>query len=154
GIVHRRVVNAVTATQHCVVNKFRGIGKPNPGTKILVIRLGSNRLVAVDKGAWLPRSSWVVGGEGQSRLEALGFVARSIYVPAQAKVEGQVTAKLEVILRVEGIVVLYPAWEMSEQLQVFAVGQSQQEAGKGIPIALFVVPRTEGILDIQKFVTA
>ena len=59
-------------------------------------------------------------------------MARRVHVPAQAKIQGEIVSRLEIILHVGGVIVLVPTREMRKHGQLFLIGLTDQKAGEWV----------------------
>ena len=88
------------------------IGKADARPDIFEVGAGAGSAASIYEGPRLTGGERVGGSGGKHRLCSDGLMTRRFDVPAESEIQSQIVPRLEIVLRVERIVVLGPAGVM------------------------------------------
>src|SRR4029077_5942278 len=114
-------VNAVSPPDYALAVAIGRPGETDAWTYVLEVHVSTGSALAINHLTRLSRAKRIGGRQGQNRLSTSRLMPRRFNVPTQSQVQGEVSAELEIILHISGIVVLRQARVMGEHRQSFAI---------------------------------
>src|SRR6267143_2725623 len=152
GIAQWRIVDAVSSPNHGVGHKVRRPRKPDPWANVLQIGAYPSGIRSKDQSAWLARRARVGRGKGKIRLRTRCFMTRRIDIPAQAEVGREVVPNFDIILYIQRVIVLIPAWEVRIYGQIFALWQANEKTGNRITRSTGLTRSPSGLVVLEDVV--